>query len=377
MGQDLSSGVGYMDNQKKLKVAVIGTGMIANAGHIPAWEALKEDVDVIGVANPGEQAAKDTAKRFNIQQVFTDPQKMLNALKPDIVSICTPNVSHKKWTLAALEAGAHVLCEKPIATSYQDAVEMFETAHCMGKMLYIAQTSRFRNQHRAVKEFVAAGRLGEVYFAEAAAIRRRGIPTWGKFHMKEHNAGGPLWDLGVHILDFLFWSLGNPKVVSVSGMTYTKIGNRDEGLVSSPAESGAHGGLFNPRPYDYHEFDVEDFASGYIRLENGATMMIKVSWAVNLPDSSNILIAGTEGGIQLPPLKLLTNQNGYQVEVIPKMPPDLEVAFAGHYELASNFIKALRGEEEMIVKQEEVLNVTRTIEALYQSAVEGREIRIL
>jgi predicted dehydrogenase len=366
-----------MGTKELLKVAVIGTGMIANAGHIPAWKALKEDVEVIGLANPGVQAAQDTARRFDIQHVYADPQQMLATLKPDIVSICTPNVYHKQWTIAALEAGAHVLCEKPIATNYQDAVEMFDTAQRMGKMLYVAQTSRFRNQNRAVKQLVAAGRLGELYFAEAAYIRRRGIPTWGKFHMKEHNAGGPLWDLGVHILDFLFWTMGNPRVVSVSGMTYTKIGNRDEGLVPSPSESGAHGGLFTPRPYDYREFDVEDFATGYIRLEKGATLLIKVSWAVNLPDSSNILIAGTAGGIQLPPLKLLTNQDGYQVEVTPKVPPDLEVAFAGHYELAANFVKALRGEEEMVVKREEVLNVTRTIEGLYQSALEGKEIKIL
>ena len=359
-----------------LKVAVIGTGMIANAGHIPAWKALKSEVEVIGLANPGEQAARDTAKRFDIQQVYTDPQKMLDELKPDIVSICSPNVSHKQWTLAALAAGAHVLCEKPVATRYRDAVEMFDSAHRLGRMLYVAQTSRFRNQNRAVKELVTAGRVGEVYFAEAAYIRRRGIPTWGKFHMKEHNAGGPLWDLGVHILDLLFWTLGNPRVVSVSGMTYTKIGNRNEGLVPSPSESGAHGGVFNPRPFDYREFDVEDMATGYIRLEGGATLLIKVSWAVNLPDSSTLMIAGTQGGIQLSPLRLFTNQDGYQVEVTPKVPPDGEVAFAGHYELASNFVKVLRGEEEMIVKPEEVLNVTRTIEALYQSALEGREINI-
>ncbi len=205
----------------------------------------------------------------------------------------------------------------------------------------------------------------------------RGIPTWGKFHMQAHNAGGPLWDLGVHILDFLFWTLGNPRVVSVSGMTYTKIGNRDEGLVPSAEASGAHAGLYNPRPYDYREFDVEDFATGYIRLEHGATLLIKVSWAVNLPESSTILIAGTEGGLQLPPLRLLTNQDGYQVEVTPRLPPDPERAFAGHYELAANFIRALRGEEEMLVKPEEVLNVTRTIEGLYQSALAGQEVKIL
>lgn len=194
--------------------------------------------------------------------------------------------------------------------------------------------------------------------------------------MKVHNAGGPLWDLGVHVLDFLYWAMGNPKVMSVSGMTSQKIGNRDEGLVPSLQENGAHGGVYSRRPYDYHEFDVEDFATGYIRLENSALVMVKVSWAINLSDGSSFSIAGTEGGIQFPPLKVLVNSAGYQTEVIPKIPSDREVAFAGHHELVRNFINALEGKEEMVVKPEEVLNVMRTIEALYQSAAEGKEIRI-
>ncbi len=162
-----------------LKVAVIGTGMIANAAHIPAWQALNDDVEVVGLANPGLLSAQDTARRFNVPHVYTDPRQMLAELKPDIVSICTPNVSHKEWTLAALEAGAHVLCEKPVATRYQDALEMFAAAQRLGKLLYVAQTMRFRSQNRAVKELVAAGRLGEVYFAEAAAIRRAWHPHLG------------------------------------------------------------------------------------------------------------------------------------------------------------------------------------------------------
>jgi predicted dehydrogenase len=241
-------------------------------------------------------------------------------------------------------------------------------------MLYPSQSLRFINQFSAGRELAAEGRLGEIYFAEINSVRRRGIPKWGFFHMKKHNAGGPIYDLGVHTLDAVLWIMGNPKVKAVSGMTYAKLGNRDEGLVTSLADSGAPIGVFTPRPYDYHEFDVEDFASGYIRLENNITVSLKTSWAVNMPDSFDLTVTGTEGGLQLPPLRLFTNQGRYQVEVAPKVLPDPDVPFSGHYGLTENFIKALHGEEEPIVKPEETLNVICAIELLYRSAAEGREI---
>lgn len=361
-------------SQNKYRVAVIGTGMIANAAHIPAWKSLSEDVEVVGVADNRPVAAQETAARYQIPCFYSDPQKMLDELHPDIVSVCTPNVYHKLWTIAALKAGANVLCEKPLAVHYADAVEMYETARAAGKALYTSQSLRFMNTFLAAKEIADAGRLGDVYYCEINAVRRRGVPTWGFFHMKEHNAGGPLCDLGVHILDFLFWTIGNPKVVSASGMTYTRLANKDEGLVTSLEESGAPVGVFTPRPYDWREFNVEDFAAGFIRLENGASVVIKTSWAINMAENFNIFIAGTKGGLQLPPLKLITNMDRYQTEIAPKVLPDPDVAFSGHYGLVKNYIKYLRGEEDMLVKSEVVLNVVRAIEMLYQSAVECHEV---
>ena len=362
-----------MDN-KKFRVALIGAGMIANAAHIPAWKDLREDVELVGVADIRPSAAQETAARYQIPRWYGNPQAMLAELKPDIVSVCTPNVYHKQWTIAALEAGAHVLCEKPVATRLADAEEMYATAARLGRTLYACQSLRFMNTFAAAQEFVAAGELGEIYYCEINAIRRRGVPKWGFFHMAEHNAGGPLCDLGVHILDFLFWTIGNPKVLTASASTYTKLSNIDEGLVTSLADSGAPLGVFTPRPYDYHEFDVEDFAAGFLRLENGASVVLKTSWAINLPENFTISIAGTKGGLQLPPVKLLNNQGRFQAEVLPKVSPDRDVSFAGHYGLTANFIQFLRGEAEMLVKPAEVLNVVRAIEALYRSASLGREV---
>jgi predicted dehydrogenase len=362
-------------SKDKFTVAVIGTGMIANAAHIPAWKALEKDVEIIAVADIREEAAEETAQRYHISHHYTDPQKMLVREKPDIVSVCTPNVYHKPWTMAALQAGANVLCEKPLTLTYSDALEMYQTADSAGKVLYTSQSLRFMSQFQAAKEFAENGKLGEVYYSEVSAVRRRGVPTWGYFHMREHNAGGPICDLGVHVLDALYWITGNIRAVSASCMTYTKFGNIDEGLLVSLAESGAPLGVFTPRPYDYHEFNVEDFAAGFIRLENNATIGFKAGWAVNLPEEFYIRIAGTKGGLQLPDVTIMENMGSYQVDVKPKVFSDPPMVFPGHYGMIENFVGVIKGEQEMVVKREEVLNVVSTLEMLYKSAREGKEVR--
>jgi predicted dehydrogenase len=362
-----------------LKVGVIGTGMIGNAAHLPAWKKLQEagQVEVVGTADIIEARAQEAAERYEVPNAYGDWQTMLDALELDIVSVCTPNVYHKPITIAALQAGVNVFCEKPIAPGYEDAVAMYEAAEAAGKQLFITQTARFSPASWAAKEFVDSGKLGEIYYAETALMRRRGIPKWGMFHMKEHNAGGPVYDLGVHMVDLLFWLMGNPKVEAVSGKTYLKLGNQDEGLKESLAESGAPLGVFTPRPYDYHEFDVEDFASGYFRLENGATMGFRTSWAANITeDIGKTFLVGTKGGLQIRPFLYVSNMGSYQVDVTPKLPKGRDAMFAGHWEAAEHFVKVLRGEEPMIVKKDEVLNVIRTLDALYQSSAEGREIRL-
>lgn len=359
-----------------LKVAVIGTGMIAAAGHLPAWKNLKNDVEVVAVADKEGDRAEGTAERNGIKRHYKDWRKMLAEVKPDIVSICTPNMHHKEPTIGALKAGAHVLCEKPICTSYADAFEMYETARAAGRMLMVGQSSRFSNSAIMAKNIVKSGLLGEMYYAETAAMRRRGVPTWGVFHLKEQSGGGPIYDLGVHSLDTLVWIMGNPKAVAVSGVATSKIANQDEGLYTSLSASGAPLGVYYPRPYDWREFDVEDFASGYIRLENNAVIGFKACWAANiLPEVGNTFIVGTKAGLRMRPLTIIGSTARYQSDTNPVVDADPNVPFFGHWRETEHFVKAIRGEEELIVKREEVLNVIRMLEGLYTSSREGKEIR--
>ena len=358
------------------KVAVIGAGMIANAGHLPAWKNLKDDVEVVGIADVEEDRAQQTAKRHGVPHAYQSWEKMLKELKPDIVSVTTPNMHHYEPTIGALKAGAHVLCEKPITTTYANAVSMYDTAKAAGRILMVGQSARFSNANLAAKEYASAGLLGEMYYGETVSMRRRGVPTWGVFHLKSQSGGGPIYDLGVHALDALLWIMGSPKAVSVSGIAVTKLANQDEGLVTSLSASGAPLGVYNPRPYDYREFDVEDMAAGFIRLENGAAVSFKVSWAANIPADGvgPTFILGTKGGLRLRPFTLVGATGRYQSDTTPVLNPDPNVPFFGHWRETEHFIKVIRGEEELMVKREEVLNVIRVLEGLYQSAAQGREI---
>lgn len=367
-----------MDN--RLRVAVIGTGMIANSAHFPALNILREkgEVEVVGVADIRPEAAKETAERHNVPRWYEDPQKMLDELHPDFVAVCTPNMHHKEWTIKALNAGAHVACEKPMAISLADAKEMWKTAKECGKMLFPCQCMRWRNYMQQSKILVDRGELGDVYFSDIEFIRRIGIPTWGMFHMKEHNFGGPFCDLGVHLIDSLLWILGDKKVKSVSGSTYTKIANQGEDILLSIAESGAYSGTFTPRPYDYREFNVEDFSTGFMRLCDGTSVNFKFSWAINLPTTNlNMVICGDKGGLSVNNEMLYKNIGRYQSECDMKWFDNGKykgVPFEQHRYMYRNIMDTLAGKEEYLIKEAQNLEVTKAIECFYRSAELKREV---
>lgn len=353
-----------------LKVCIISCGMIANSAHIPAYRRFPDSYEIAAVSDINEAAAKDTAGRHGIRHYYADAGQMLAEEKPDVVSVCVPNCFHKMYTLMALEHGANVLCEKPIALTYHDALEMFQCAKKHGKLLMACQSMRFTPDRLAAKEYMKKSGVDDIYYGELSRIRRRGIPTWGTFHIKKINGGGAFIDIGVHILDALVWLMGNPKVKSVNAIAM----QNHKYEIGSIKESGAlTGEVHNRRMFDPEEMDVEDFSCGYISFENGAKVSFKVAWAANMPEASDIRLVGKRVGIDLPSGKIYFGEHG---EDMLKMSPLLytDTPFAGHIYLVDNMRRALMAEESLFVAPEETLNVSAIIEMFYKSAELQREV---
>lgn len=366
-------------DDKKMRIAVIGAGMIANSAHFPAIGNLRDQglLDPVGVADIRPEAARETAHRHGVPHWYTDPQQMLDELHPDIVAVCTPNVYHKQWSIAALRGGAHVMCEKPLALTYRDAKEMFAIADQCGRILFPCQSRRWSPDMTFCYDAIRQGDIGRPYFADINFVRRYGIPTWGMFHMREHNGGGAFCDLGVHFIDALLWMTGNPRVEAVSGKTFDCLAKQDKDILLSIKESGAYTGTFTPRPYDHREFNVEEAAVGFMRLAGNFGVNFKFTWALNQPTAKSFILCGENGGINVENFKLYKNTGHYQSEVELKFfdnRPYAGVPFDGHRYMYPHVVNVIRGREERIVKPAETLNVISAIECFYRSAAENREV---
>jgi predicted dehydrogenase len=346
---------------KPIGIGIIGSGGIAQGAHLPAYKALvDEDVRVIAVADVRRETAEQAAKKFEVPHLYEDYRELLKRDDIDAVSVCTPNFMHKRPTIDALEAGKHVLVEKPLAINAAEGREMVAAARRTGKKLQAGLNNRFGSGPQALKRFIEAGELGDVYYARSQALRRRGIPSWGVFTQKDKQGGGPLIDIGVHILDLTLWLMGHPKPVAASGQTYTKFGKR-EGVL----------GLMGQ--WDTKSFTVEDFGVGFVRFENGATLTLETSFAANLEkEIFNCELFGTEGGCSLSPLRLYFERNQTLIDATPVFLPQVHT----HQAEIKSFIEAIRDDTEPPVTAEQGLMVTEILDAIYRSADEGREVRI-
>jgi len=345
-----------------LKVGIIGAGGIARYAHIPGWSRLPEEVELVAICDIIPERAGREAEANGIPNAYSSAEDMLTHHELDIVSVCVHNSAHRDCTIAALEAGANVLCEKPIAMSSAQAEEMIAAAKKTGKLLMVGQNQRFAPESRAAKRLIEDGLLGEMYYGETTTLRRRGIPGWGVFHIKKYSGGGPLIDIGVHGLDLVLWLMGNPEPIAVSGVTYQKFGKRQDVVATWGGE------------WSREEFDVEDMAVGFIRLENGASIVLRMSWAANVEDDvSSMRVLGTEGGLKHPPFTLFRELSGNLVDTSPKWLPKVEQS---HFEEMKHFAAVVRGEEELIVQPWQSLQVQRILDALYGSAETGQEVRI-
>ncbi|MCP3739453.1 Gfo/Idh/MocA family protein [Rossellomorea sp. BNER] len=363
---------------EKVKIAIIGCGGIAFQKHLPALSKLTNKVELAAFCDTVQERAEKALKEFGDvnAQVYTDYKELLTDGSIDVVHVCTPNISHSMITVDALEAGKHVMCEKPMAINSEEAKKMLDTAKRTGKKLSIGYQNRFRNDSLTLHQACDAGDLGDIYFAKAHAIRRRGVPTWGVFMDKEKQGGGPLIDIGTHALDLALWMMNNYKPVLVVGSTFQKLKDKPEGNIFGP---------WNPE-----EYQVEDSAFGYIKMENGATIMLESSWALNMirGKEAQVTLCGTEAGAEMfgeawdNKGYITFNTTKYNQMMESETSAGSSVAYfegqevdAGFLE-AKQWIDAILENKEPLVKPEEAYVVTRILEAIYQSSETGKAIEL-
>ncbi|WML38304.1 Gfo/Idh/MocA family oxidoreductase [Neobacillus sp. OS1-2] len=333
---------------KKLRVGIIGVGGIAQGRHIPAFLQLSNQCELTAVSDVNVERAKEIAEKHSIPYVFENYRELFSNV--DAVCICTPNKFHAEITMAAFEAGVHVLCEKPMALSANECEAMIAASKKAGKVLAIAYHYRFMKEVQAAKKVMEE--VGKPLVVRVQALRRRKVPGWGVFTNKDLQGGGSLIDFGCHLLDLALWLMGNPKHIEVSGTTYNA-------LSKIPNQVNQWG------TFDHETFNVDDHVTAYMKFENGASMLFETSWAANIKDDcANVSISGVDGGINVFPFELYSTKNGMllnsEAAWIPgEEDPDLPQA--------RNFIDACLGFEELVVKPEEALQVSQIIDRIYES----------
>ncbi len=332
--------------RKTANFGVIGLGM--GRGHLEGY-LRAPNARVVGIADINEVRLEDCSKRYSIGKAFTDYSDLLALKNLDAVSVAVPNYLHKPITVDALKAGKHVLVEKPMALNAREGQEMLDAAEKNNLKLMLHFNNRYRGDVQMVKRYVDAGDFGDVYFAKTGWIRRqRGIPVAGNwFTTKSRSGGGPLIDLGVHVIDMTMYMMGSPRPVAVSGSAVQKF----------------------PQAVVGGTFDVEDFASAYIRFENGATMAVEVSWAMNCAEERQYSeIYGSKAGANVSPLTIWTERHGILENIEPKNPRGLS--------LYEHFASCILEDKTPISPGEHGVIMMKILDAIYASSETGREVII-
>lgn len=329
-----------------MKIGIIGTGGIATSAHIPQYIAA--GADVVAVMNRTRERGEAAARQFGIERVYDTVEDMLANEQLDAVSVCTPNALHKDHVIQALDAGCHVLCEKPPAISEHEALEMLQAAKRAGRTLHYGFHFRHRTDTQLLKRLIDSNELGHIYAATALALRRRGIPGWGVFTDKELQGGGALLDIGVHMLDLALYLMDYPKPVDVIGHAGQYLGTRPGvGLMGD---------------WDADNFSVEDTARAMVTFENGASLFLDVSFMANIgpKETMNVELRGTAGGASLFPLTIYTEEHG---ALFDKTPAHLTLKDPYATQICS-FLEACRNEPSYEQAEQAVL-LHRIIDRIY------------
>ncbi|HUT57175.1 MAG TPA: Gfo/Idh/MocA family oxidoreductase [Phycisphaerae bacterium] len=349
----------------KLKLGIIGTGAIGNV-HAAAFAAAGQtDLTAACDIHAGRLAA--TSDKFGVADRFGDYRKLL-ATDAEAVIVAVPNALHKEIAIAALQAGKHVLLEKPMALNARQAADIVAASKRAKGILQIGMIWRQHPANAVVRDFVARGLMGDIYHMRAVMIRRRGIPGLGRwFTTMAESGGGPMIDLGVHWFDGAMWMSGLWKPTSVSAKTYAKFGPR--------MRKYCYVGMWAGPPDFRGVFDVEDYSTGFVRFGAKATMSFEIVWAANAESESFIEILGTDGGTRIDggkPLVIHTEHNGRVTDISPQFDEK-----ANKFELqARAFADACHGKRPPAATAEQGLTVMKLIDAIYASSKADKEVAI-
>ncbi len=346
-----------------LKVGVIGLGYTGRV-HVPGWNA-SPNAEVVAGGDLSEAALAAWGEANGVSRLTTNVDDLIHADDIDIIDVCVPNNYHAPLVIAALKAGKHVMCEKPLAPKPQEIRDMIAARDESGKTLMTAQHMRFMGTSKALKAEINAGSLGEVYHARSWMLRRATLPGRPGFVVKSHSGGGATIDIGVHILDLTLWFMGHPKPVSVSGVARTE-------LAKQPGAFSIWGDGSIPA-----EMDVEEFAAALVRFENGATLMLEVSWMLHqasVGEDRQIWLYGKQGGSHWPNCEIYS-ANGDTRQLYNRELQLKKDLMEPHAQEAYEYAEALAAGAPALVPPEESLQVAMILDGIYRSQQTGREVR--
>jgi len=327
---------------------------------------MGDRVELVACCDIEEDRAKAFAEKYGFKKYYTDEKQMMAENEIDAVSVCVWNAAHKDCTVIALNAGAHVICEKPMAMNTAEALEMKACAEKNGKLLMIGFVRRHGNDAATALDFVQKDYLGDIYYAKCSYLRRAGFPgNW--FGDKAYSGGGPLIDLGVHVIDLTRYIIGNPKPVTVFGVTADKLKARS----NLKSNYGVWTASESKKKYD---FTVEDFVSAMIKFDNGTTLHVEASFSLNNGgDTGNVELFGSKAGLNLNPFTLYTECNDMLADISIKGNTGCGDFFT---EEIRNFLDAIEGTRPCKAPAEDGVELMRILDAIYESAATGKSVDI-
>ena len=352
---------------EKLRIALVGIGGMGSH-HLYKSHAINPRVEIVALCDLIEERCVAAAQKLGRDDIaiYTDYKALIDNEELDAIDIATPNRFHSIIAVYALEHGLHVFCEKPDAINVEEVLKMKAASEKADKVLMVMRNNRYTENSQFIKRYIESGEAGEIYCGRCAWIRRRGIPgKGGWFTTKSESGGGPLIDLGVHMIDLSIWLMGNPKPVSVSGCTYSKFANSEAAPDSVNAKFGD--------AVEDGTFDVEDLAMGFIRFDNGACLQIEFSWAANIEKERRFIeLRGTKAGLTWfdnGDVGVYSEERGKLVDTIRR-----SEQCDGHDAALRHFTSIILDGAEKDFVPEQGVNMIKILCAIYESAKTGREV---